>query len=342
MARYRTSGLVIDSEIPLPGLDPAGAPGAVEDGPPLHIALGAPTEQPHRTDWYCVADDGGFRIAADAARFLVRFEELADLLITRDGRSVTLAPVADLAPSTLHHLICDHAVPLALARRGQPVLHGSAVQLADGSVVAFVGESGRGKSTLAASFLAAGAGLVTDDCAPLRHPPGEPPLVVPSYGSLRLFDAAARLIGAEGVGAEVAHYTDKLRIDIEALGFRRCPQPAALAAVFVVEEPPSLPMASLSMAPLEALPLAAAFQTLTRHAFHLVEPGGQSGPVFAAFARLAAEVPVYPLAYPRRLDVFPALHRLIAQTLGVAITPSPGAAVSPTTMHELSQSGAFR
>ena len=53
-------------------------------------------------------------------------------------------------------------------RRWLGILHASAVA-ADGRCVVFPGAKGSGKSTLAAALVAAGAGLVTDDYAPLEQ-----------------------------------------------------------------------------------------------------------------------------------------------------------------------------
>lgn len=51
---------------------------------------------------------------------------------------------------------------LAVRLRGQPVLHGNAVQVGN-HAIAWVGEKGAGKSTLAAAFVRAGYQLLSDD-----------------------------------------------------------------------------------------------------------------------------------------------------------------------------------
>jgi len=65
------------------------------------------------------------------------------------------------------HYFFSHALPLWLESRGIPVLHASAVAFGD-RAVAFVGQSGIGKSTLCAGLVRSGCHFVVDDGVPLR------------------------------------------------------------------------------------------------------------------------------------------------------------------------------
>lgn len=75
----------------------------------------------------------------------------------------------------------SYALPLWLESAGVPLLHASAVSLGE-RAVAFVGQSGIGKSTLCAGLVDAGCNFVADDGLPLeedehgdwRCPPGSP------------------------------------------------------------------------------------------------------------------------------------------------------------------------
>lgn len=111
--------------------------------------------------------------------------------VTREHRTETatglpvlgrLDEVAEVTPITASTPVIftegafDSGTLLAfvLAMRGEPVLHGSAVQSGD-QALAFVGASGMGKSTMATLQAADGAGLITDDLLRLdltRTPPG--------------------------------------------------------------------------------------------------------------------------------------------------------------------------
>jgi Coenzyme PQQ synthesis protein D (PqqD) len=94
--------------------------------------------------------DGQFAVRADDA-VLARTEELADNLALARHRCLTA--------------LLEAARP---TRRWLGILHASAVGV-DGRCVVLCGERGAGKSTLAASLVAAGAAFVTDDYAPLEQ-----------------------------------------------------------------------------------------------------------------------------------------------------------------------------
>ena len=87
----------------------------------------------------------------DRDGYLLQFPALADFEVSANGRQVTGWAMPGVAPATVHHLFTNQVQPLALSRQGKLVLHASAVAVGD-IALAFAGESGRGKSTLAASF----------------------------------------------------------------------------------------------------------------------------------------------------------------------------------------------
>ena len=68
----------------------------------------------------------------------------------------------------VRHLFLDSVIPLILSRREPLVLHASAI-LFDGRAIAFIGTSGQGKSTLAASHSQLGYSLISDDYLVFRH-----------------------------------------------------------------------------------------------------------------------------------------------------------------------------
>jgi hypothetical protein len=96
------------------------------------------------------------------------------LIVECDGRglfritreSITVEWMSQGAAAT--HYFFSYALPLWLESRGVPVLHASAVALGN-RVVAFVGQSGIGKSTLSAGLARSGCSFVADDGLPLRE-----------------------------------------------------------------------------------------------------------------------------------------------------------------------------
>ena len=166
--RYSMYGLSVRSDLPLPL-----APDQTEDlaGPEVVIRRFAsecpigPDEPPvariscpihgthmreyRRLDgvWIWLREIGAFRVSPDAAYVDVYPDDQAD------DQALGLALAGPVLTFVRHKLGC-------------PSLHASAVVTADGAV-AFLGPRGRGKSTMAASFLRRGALLLTDDALPL-------------------------------------------------------------------------------------------------------------------------------------------------------------------------------
>lgn len=164
--------------------------------------------------------------------YLLRFPELADFMIA--GEVVTCYPKTDCREDSLRHLVMDQLIPRLWAHRGHLVLHASAVQMPDGRVVAFLGESGWGKSTLAAALQVGGCRLLSDDSVSLRVVEGGV-LLVPSYTGLRLNDDSIATLGLAGQGwTSVSHYSDKRRI---APAAPAGPEPLWLDTLYVMKEP---------------------------------------------------------------------------------------------------------
>lgn len=82
---------------------------------------------------------------------LLRFPDLADFEVTAEGREVTGFPVPEVSEAVSQHLYLSHVLPQVLSKIGKLVSHTSTVEV-EGGAIAFAGESGRGKSTLAAGF----------------------------------------------------------------------------------------------------------------------------------------------------------------------------------------------
>jgi len=143
--------------------------------------------------------------------FLLRYVGLADFMVNPKGTEIVLAH-AEAASSreTLGHLLLDQAFPMVLGLRGIPTLHASTVVTQHG-VCGFLGPAGAGKSTLAASFAAAGYPALGDDCLAIKEDGGF--FALPAYPGLRLWTDSAQSLSMDWSGAPaVAHYTHKLRI----------------------------------------------------------------------------------------------------------------------------------
>lgn len=161
---HRLYGLHVRSSVPLHQNRPV-------DGvaPDVVIDWGAPRDIPFQVPEgtllvrFAVEDQLRYAFATDkAGRHVLRFCGTCDFVVSSDLRSVTAHPAPDIDAGLVSVLATGTVLSFVLAMRGEPVLHASAVEICS-SVVAFVGYSGMGKSTMAALMCAAGGRLITDD-----------------------------------------------------------------------------------------------------------------------------------------------------------------------------------
>src|SRR5215467_895844 len=162
--------------------------------------------------------------------YLLRFQAMVDFAVLRDAQEILCYAPSDTPSETIRHLLLDQVLPLVLSWRGQLVVHGSAVLTPEGTV-AFVGDSGSGKSTLASSFSGDGMAVLTDDCLLLEEDEGRL-TAIPSYPGVRLWpNVANTMLGKGRALAEVAHYTEKQRVN-GSDGIRFSTRPAKLRRMY--------------------------------------------------------------------------------------------------------------
>jgi hypothetical protein len=150
---YRAYGLTLASEVELPELDEVAA----QFEPDLHIVKASvPGPVPEgRGERLC-------EIGPDGAYFA--WQSLARIRI--DGwRHVVVEPEQGVGDPALAFALLGPVIATILHGRGDLILHGSAVEIADGRAVLFLGDNSAGKSTLAGAFVKAGHALVNDDVA---------------------------------------------------------------------------------------------------------------------------------------------------------------------------------
>jgi hypothetical protein len=166
--RGRAFGLVLESSEPFPGVQPA--PGAhagrvtawreesadaikntwkLEDGDVLLDRRHSDGRLFLRVDSH---DTFGFRVWAP---YYGRH------LVSADGSAIASA-LPCVPPARWQRLFFAQVLPLSSALSGLCLFHGSAIALA-GHVVAFVGPSGSGTTSVTAQLVALGASFVTDD-----------------------------------------------------------------------------------------------------------------------------------------------------------------------------------
>lgn len=245
-----------------------------------------------------------------AAGYLLRFPGLADFEVTADGARVVAHPAPGTDEPTLEHLYINQLVPLALSRQGRPAYHASVVAV-PGGAVAFLGKTGMGKSTLAASFALAGSAFLTDDALLVEETP-DGCRVLPSHASLRLWqDSVSALAGALDnpslPRAGPVSYSSKARL-LAGEALSHCEQAQPLLAAYVLEPQGS---AGVSVTPLSGL---ARYMAWLGNSFLLdIEDPALLARHFEWTHRISAAVPTFSLDYPREYAALPAVRSALLQ-----------------------------
>jgi hypothetical protein len=317
---YRIFDLALDSQISLPEL--AEIRGS-EEFIRITVESDAGFPEPSGGVWqHEFLDPEGhvtIRSARTEGQYLLKFPDICDFIVSPEGSSIICIPQADVPDESVRHLLLDQVVPRMLGQDGRLVLHASAIALADGSAVAFVGESGWGKSTIASAFYDDGFRLLTDDCLLLKAAP-DGVVCIPNYYGLRLYqDSADAVLGIEmATGAAVAHYTDKRRHLYRTGSSQQQAGWTRLAAIFLLNHPEQ--STDSGMVRIEPIKGAEEMTAIIRQMF-VLDPTDSALTIkqFKLAASLVtSNLPIFRLSYAREYSVLPEVRQSVINSLGIA------------------------
>ena len=174
---YSAYQLCLHSEIPLSGLPNA------EGEPDVIIRIKNSEEQPEPAKTDSTQDISGRLAEIGKCRF-------------SEGKLITITPFEGVTHEMISPNVLGGCMSVILRQRGFLVLHASCVAI-QGKVVAFLGHSGWGKSTLAAALHSYGHTVITDDVLAINLEDVENPNVVPSFPQCKLSPQAAKALGKD-------------------------------------------------------------------------------------------------------------------------------------------------
>lgn len=254
-----------------------------------------------------VIEADGETCAAQA--FFLTFADVAQFDILFASREIVARPFnEDISGHTIRHLLVDQIWPRVLAHNGALVLHASGVATGEGALL-FVGHSGRGKSTLAASLHQRGLPLIGDD-AVLIDGLNDNARCKAVYRSLRLFaDSIETLFDPTVDQSDVADYTDKRNIHFPVLETADASHP--VRAIFFIS--PESDDASARVNPVSP---GDACMRLVEHNFWL-DPTDMAKTTrkLHQASVLATRVPAWKLDYPRDFSKLDDLQAAIFSVL---------------------------
>ena len=164
--------------------------------------------------------------------YLLRFPDLAEFEVSADGCQIWGVPAPGISDDTVEHLYLNQALPFALSKKGKLVLHACAMDV-NGSAITLMGETGRGKSTLAAAFAMSGCHFLSDDSVVIETLCSRF-LAMPSHPSIRLWEDSERhLLNSGAAMAPSISYTSKGRF-LAGMSLPHCDEPKPLIAAYVL------------------------------------------------------------------------------------------------------------
>ncbi|MGH7926055.1 MAG: hypothetical protein ACREQH_15845 [Candidatus Binatus sp.] len=277
MNTYWFCGFVLVSDTPIPELNEACS-GAADGDRVITVHLGevspdfvSPSEWfmrqslPDGAPWSARARTRDGYFLGDG--YFLRFHELADFLVDHGGQHIRcVARHPTVSDLTIRALLLDQVMPPVIALHGRYVLHAAAIRT-DAGVCVFAGDSGAGKSTIAAQLAAVGGDFLTDDCLVIDEQEG---VVVAwaSHPSIKLRDDAIQFLKPGGQSEPVAEYTTKRRVSAPSLGAAFPREPLPVARIYFLTRGDD-DAAATSEPLIERLPPRAAFMKLVKHSIRL-------------------------------------------------------------------------
>lgn len=303
--RYTAYGLRIHSTLQLPELI-VDSSVAEADAADVIIRFGHVNHQPPQgdfTDGYvCTLPEGAYI-----------FVEQVGAILTRAGNEIVVMPDPAVEERVLRLFLLGPALGLILHQRKLLTLHASAVAVA-GSAVIFLGQSGEGKSTMAAALHARGHALVTDDVVVLDLGNTDVPAVLPGFPQMKLWPDTAAALG------NAPHNLARLHPDLEKRAqpaghdFPNCALP--VSRIYVLTKGAQF-CTELISAP-------QAFAQLMQHSYAVGLLGitGVTPDHFRQCVEFARRVPVYRMERPRSLELLPIVAQLVEQELSDSVRPT--------------------
>ena len=281
---YSLAGLCIVSNLPLPAL----APWTPENSRGDRVLIRRSRVPGSLSSVDVVFPDG----QCNEKELLLTIPEIATYLI-RTGTEI----LVDQAPASnfgdVRGYLLGTVFGVLCHQRGITPLHASAIDVADGCV-AFVGDSGTGKSTLVAALAARGHQVIADDVCFLQPNEQGQVRVWPGMNRLRLWEDAMKALGYDGPGVEREFRGyNKYLIPLHAPP--NPSKPRQLRRVYQLEPAPEGERASV-----HRLRGAAVVEVLIQNIYRLglAEHMGRKANAFVVCAAAAQDIPIFRFSRP--------------------------------------------
>ena len=307
--RFLVCGLKVASDLPLPEAHPSGHEPASDDIDINLLATSDGRPLPRDPLRHRSARPSQPDIAAEPdGAHVLDWSGYVQVRIDASLKSIALSSTPDrlhLLPS----IVMGWAIGYLLVLRGAVCLHGSVVRFR-GRTVALLGDSGTGKSTLAAAAVRAGADLLSDDLVAFSDPRSSRS-VAAGAATLRLTPETAEALGIGPDALKRPDGADKLLwTPARPAGTRPAAEPchsADLDAIYLLANPTASDADRHSFIIDERLAPGPALLGLIRACYPPGMPGLLGPAHLQGLGAIARTVPVRPLRHARRWRDLPHL-----------------------------------
>ncbi len=291
MYSYKIYELGIRSEVPLPQL-------AAEETP-ADVVIRLGELDPSSSE--AIGEGLTFRVTAEGV--YLHWQHVGMFLV-RGGREIIVDPAPDVDEYVLCHFIGAPVLSVLLHQRGFLVLHAATVAV-DDNAVAFIGNTGQGKSTLAMAFHSAGYGVVADDITAVTIDDEEKPVAISGPQWLKLCSDTILSMGDDPESFPLLEVAKK-RARPVSLDLPQKPFP--LTRIYILDEG--------STHKIEPIGPQDAFVELVRNAFlcallRFLEPSSY----LLQFAKIVNAVPVRRLTMRKSYEALPDVIQMVRDDL---------------------------
>ena len=314
---YRVFGFTLGSNYPfasrlVPGIGSPDLTLTCVASPPL-ATWGEGTAPAYQSRYFTETGERVFYLYRLDGCDVLHFTGVADYYLF--PQRILVHPLPPYEPLKLEGFLLGAAFAFYLESVGIPALHASAIVRCD-QAVAFLSNSGNGKSTLAATLVKDGCALLSDDIVPVQRL-GDTFVGQPGVPQMRLWPSEAQHL--------LGHYEDLERVSPEiekrwvSVGTGEfgafCPEARPLACLYVPERrDPAEFGTDIEITP---VPLREAVIELVRYSFttFIMEALGWQAQRLKLFAELVRQVPVRRLIYPSGLGYLPRVREAILKDI---------------------------
>ncbi|WP_445681337.1 HPr kinase/phosphorylase [Radicibacter daui] len=304
---YYAYGLHLDSDIRLPGFLPWPGP---QDAPAdVEIRKGPVPETLAGTTY-----QGPFLQVAGAMTARYAMRGIAAYLI-EDGNRITVSAEPEGTEQDVALFMSGTVFGVLCHQRGRFPLHAACVEIA-GRAVAFAGDSGTGKSTLAAALSRRGFRLLADDVSVIDTHAPDGPMVMPALPRQGLWQDS--LSALDLVPGRHIRSSEELEKFERTVGTEFLPEPRPLDTIFHlrVHRLPGKPV-------VERLAGFPAIQATRAQIYrlHAAQRMGLEQRLFLDVGRIAPKVQHYLLRRPQNFKALPDFIAAVLDTVGQTASP---------------------